>query len=378
MIKSMCGIIGMYVREDTRENVLKKLKSVFENQKARGRDSFGLAYLDAGNGGTIQRCRSVKEDDVLNTTIVPDVLRECFIIFHHRTATSTVVDRLLAHPFLNEDGKIALVHNGMVGGYDDVYLKMRKRHSFETEHTIQETIKFSKHSEKIRVEKERMNINDSEILLHKYEDNGVVGVLNADDGAVLIIDAGRKVLIGTTGNEFSTPLWCRFFSDGMVLFSSEVDEKWKGKGRDDGSLCASEMKAYHSLTVDAVGNKLSQDWSKKVENKTVKSWGCGTYGAREWQNMTAGNSCGFDEEGGLVLLNGRCRSRADDYDDYLGDGESKESRFLKEQRDVDRAVIRMEDSQTVLDRLMRKSEAKDKSIKVNGKERRVFDISVLS
>jgi len=117
------------------------------------------------------------------------------VIFHTRKATSGRVTSRDAHPFLSEDKKICLVHNGFVYSYDGLKEVLEsKGHKFQTQ-------------------------VDSEVLLHTFEEflNGDKELLRRVDayGTFLILTKDNKLYFAT-GNGFKL-----FKKDGVITGFSD-------------------------------------------------------------------------------------------------------------------------------------------------------------
>ena len=123
----MCGISGVV----SSQNVVARLQSGIQNLEYRGYDSCGMAVLN-GSGTVVRK----------NIGYVAEVAeREKFSsltgsvgIAHTRWATHGGVTQQNAHPHLSCDGRIAIVHNGIISNY----LKLKKylegqKHVFTSE-----------------------------------------------------------------------------------------------------------------------------------------------------------------------------------------------------------------------------------------------------
>ena len=106
----MCGIVGYYGTKDAVPLLLKGLKRL----EYRGYDSAGLALLgDTGieimkKAGKVNDLERVVDDSILKGTIG---------IGHTRWATHGEPNDKNAHPHLDQTGKFALIHNGIIENY---------------------------------------------------------------------------------------------------------------------------------------------------------------------------------------------------------------------------------------------------------------------
>jgi len=139
----MCGIFG-YV--GTRKDAGKLVVSGLKNLEYRGYDSWGIAWKS-------DHTVSVRKD----VGKISEVKAEEFAapsslaMAHTRWATHGGVTQLNAHPHLSCDGRIAVIHNGIVENYEDLRKELvAKGHRFlsqtDTEiipHLIEEELKGS-------------------------------------------------------------------------------------------------------------------------------------------------------------------------------------------------------------------------------------------
>ena len=108
----MCGIIGYTGKRDAAPILLEGLGRL----EYRGYDSSGIAVMDRKNGLEILKAKgrlgvlSKKTDDGKSVT------GHCGI-GHTRWATHGEPNEVNAHPHLSTDGRVALVHNGIIENY---------------------------------------------------------------------------------------------------------------------------------------------------------------------------------------------------------------------------------------------------------------------
>ncbi|MCB2101703.1 MAG: glutamine--fructose-6-phosphate transaminase (isomerizing) [Rhodobacterales bacterium] len=121
----MCGIIGIIGKNDVAPLLIDGLKRL----EYRGYDSAGVATLV--NGG-IDRRRAegklVNLQKLIETNPIPGTIG----IGHTRWATHGAPTQANAHP--HSDGKVVLVHNGIIENYQDLRRELSAEgHNFETE-----------------------------------------------------------------------------------------------------------------------------------------------------------------------------------------------------------------------------------------------------
>ena len=164
----MCGIVAYIGHQQAYPIVLKGLKRL----EYRGYDSAGVALLDGDLNlykiaGKVSNLEEFAEDKNLNSTIG---------IGHTRWATHGAPNDVNAHPHRSGDGRLAIIHNGIIENYDSLKKELIKRgHTFESDtdtevliHLIEEIIK-----------KENVSLEEAV----RYSLNEVVGAY-----AIVIID----------------------------------------------------------------------------------------------------------------------------------------------------------------------------------------------
>ncbi|NDZ96591.1 glutamine--fructose-6-phosphate transaminase (isomerizing) [Streptomyces sp. SID6673] len=110
----MCGIVGYVGRRDALDIVVEALRRM----EYRGYDSAGVAILD-GHGNTVveKKAGRLENLDKQIATVGPDNLVGTTGMGHTRWATHGQPTDRNAHPHLSSDGKIAVVHNGIIENY---------------------------------------------------------------------------------------------------------------------------------------------------------------------------------------------------------------------------------------------------------------------
>ncbi|MEI7729344.1 MAG: glutamine--fructose-6-phosphate transaminase (isomerizing) [Verrucomicrobiota bacterium] len=123
----MCGIIGYIGRKTAAPILLEGLRRL----EYRGYDSAGLAVLDAGR---LQiRKKLGKIDEGLARLLATESPRGTVGIGHTRWATHGAPSDVNSHPHLDQSGKIAVVHNGVIENFDSLKTRMRNAgHQFQS------------------------------------------------------------------------------------------------------------------------------------------------------------------------------------------------------------------------------------------------------
>jgi glucosamine--fructose-6-phosphate aminotransferase (isomerizing) len=168
----MCGIIGYIGRREAFPFLLKGL----EKLEYRGYDSAGIAILS--NEISIQKDEGKLDD------ISFDETEGSIGIAHTRWATHGKVSKENAHPFLDCNGEIAIVHNGIIENYKRLKESLiQKGHIFQSE-------------------------TDSEVIAHLIEEFSLQGYSFEDafirtlrmlegNYTALAIKRGEKKILGT-------------------------------------------------------------------------------------------------------------------------------------------------------------------------------------
>lgn len=163
----MCGIVG-YIGN---KNAAKIIISGLHRLEYRGYDSAGIATFD--KTGAIQVCKTAGKISVLEKAInmeIEDPYNDKFNIGigHTRWATHGAPNKANAHPHLSQNGKFAVVHNGIIDNYDELKKKLiSKGYKFKSE-------------------------TDTEVIAHLIEDNYKGNLKNA-------VTSTLEILNGTYG-----------------------------------------------------------------------------------------------------------------------------------------------------------------------------------
>lgn len=110
----MCGIVGYIGPQVAPQIVLQGLKRL----EYRGYDSAGIAAL--GEGGQIDIRRDVGKLSNLETMLTASPLAGHIAIGHTRWATHGAPTQRNAHPHVSMNGRVVLVHNGIVENFKEL------------------------------------------------------------------------------------------------------------------------------------------------------------------------------------------------------------------------------------------------------------------
>jgi len=109
----VCGIVSYIGKSDPVPILLKGLKRL----EYRGYDSSGIAMLEEDNLNYIKKRGKVSE---LQSHVNLSSIKGHCGIAHTRWATHGIPNDINAHPHLDQTGKIALVHNGIIENYESI------------------------------------------------------------------------------------------------------------------------------------------------------------------------------------------------------------------------------------------------------------------
>jgi glucosamine--fructose-6-phosphate aminotransferase (isomerizing) len=122
----MCGIVGFIGKEQASPIVLRALTKL----EYRGYDSAGVASI---SDSKILLKKDVGKIAEVQGRYALDGLPGNIAIGHVRWATHGAVSVANAHPHMDCDGKIAVVHNGIIENYQELRHQLEGEHRFVSE-----------------------------------------------------------------------------------------------------------------------------------------------------------------------------------------------------------------------------------------------------
>ena len=187
----MCGIVGYVGSKEAYPIIIKGLKRL----EYRGYDSAGVAIGNSNGISVIKQKGKVAD---LEAYISDKNTNGSIGIGHTRWATHGVPNQVNAHPHTSGDGKLALIHNGIIENYDSIKKAlMAKGHAFESDtdtevlvHLIEE---IKNHEEVSLFEAVRIALTEvvgayAIIVMEKGVNNEFIA---ARKGSPLLIGVGR-------------------------------------------------------------------------------------------------------------------------------------------------------------------------------------------
>ncbi|MEW6222120.1 MAG: glutamine--fructose-6-phosphate transaminase (isomerizing) [Candidatus Hadarchaeota archaeon] len=122
----MCGIVGYVGKKLAAPVLLESLKRL----EYRGYDSTGIATISKGFHVKKEKGKIAEIDQKINLGGLPGKIG----IGHTRWATHGVPSKTNAHPHIDNSGKIAVVHNGIIENYEELRnFLLKKGYKFTSE-----------------------------------------------------------------------------------------------------------------------------------------------------------------------------------------------------------------------------------------------------
>lgn len=181
----MCGIVGYYGQRESAPILKKGLRKL----NYRGYDSWGFGFKKSMG---IHIIKDVGDFEQVKD--FPEVSSTCGIS-HSRWATTGEVSQKNTHPHTTEDGRIMVVHNGIIENFEELKKELiEKGHKFQSDtdtevfcHLIEEYLNIG-FPEAVRKAFLRLNGRNAVVAVN-YDYPGLIGVKS---GSPLVVGVGEK------------------------------------------------------------------------------------------------------------------------------------------------------------------------------------------
>jgi glucosamine--fructose-6-phosphate aminotransferase (isomerizing) len=189
----MCGIVAYVGPKDAYPVIIKGLKRL----EYRGYDSAGIALINGGLNIIKKKGKVINLEEFANNTN----LKGHIGIGHTRWATHGIPSDANSHPHTSGDGKIALVHNGIIENY--LTLKsdlLKKGHIFKSETDTEVLVHFI---EDIRNEL-KCNLEEAvRVALGRVVGAFAIAVISIDEPTVMVAARrGSPLAVGIGDGEY--------------------------------------------------------------------------------------------------------------------------------------------------------------------------------
>ena len=188
----MCGIVAYIGEQDAYPILLKGLKRL----EYRGYDSAGVALLD--NGLNVQKKQGKVAE--LEAHCGTKKMSGSIGIGHTRWATHGIPSDRNSHPHVSSDGKIAMIHNGIIENYDSIKEELLSQgYTFESDTDSEVLLKFIEEIKK----KNNCDLKKAIKLALKRVTGAYVIVIVSEDHPDTLFAArkGSPLVIGVGKNE---------------------------------------------------------------------------------------------------------------------------------------------------------------------------------
>jgi len=183
----MCGIIGYYGLKNASNIILDGLKSL----EYRGYDSWGIAVKTKDEFNIIKKVGKISDTATVNFG------NGNIAIGHTRWSTHGRVTHENAHPHTSNDGKIAVVHNGIIENYQELKkMLLEKGFNFKSD-TDTEVIP-------ILIQyfmKEHSFYDATKLTFEKLVGSYAVVVLHQDENKIIAARNGSPLVLGINKKE---------------------------------------------------------------------------------------------------------------------------------------------------------------------------------
>ena len=258
----MCGIVGYAGKTNVIKNIMTGLKSL----EYRGYDSSGIAYLDKNNNIKIYK----KVGQIKNLDQILNYEDEASLgISHTRWATHGGVTDTNAHP--HNQGKITLVHNGIIENYEELKRQLEKEgYNFKSSTDSEVAAALI---DKLYKENKDM-LKTLVILKDKLKGSDAFNIINSDiPNKIYGIRKDVPLIVGVSdhGNMFASdiPAILHVTNKYIVLNNNEIVELEQDNVKyynSEGKEITKEVKEYAG-TIDSISKNGYEHFMLKEINE---------------------------------------------------------------------------------------------------------------
>ncbi|MCI5839252.1 MAG: glutamine--fructose-6-phosphate transaminase (isomerizing) [Peptoniphilaceae bacterium] len=186
----MCGIVCYMGKRNAKEIILEGLKSL----EYRGYDSSGISVLVNGKLKTYKKAGKLDE---LNFLLKNKKLNSNIGIGHIRWATHGKADDINAHPHVSYDGRISVVHNGIIENYSELK-KFLKEKGFEFKSSTDTEVVSNLISYFYKDDLLDAVFKSVELLKGSF----ALGIISNDENRLIAVRNESPLILGIGENEF--------------------------------------------------------------------------------------------------------------------------------------------------------------------------------
>jgi len=198
----MCGIVSYLGKSDSVPILLKGLQRL----EYRGYDSAGFALIDGKNLSCIKKSGKVHE---LKSKIEKVSIKGSCGIAHTRWATHGPPNDTNAHPHIDQTGRIALVHNGIIENHGSIKMTLEGRGVKFTSDTDTEVL--------VQLISELYYNNDKKISFENAVKAALQEVVGAYGIVAICVDEPDKMVAARMGSPLVLGV-----GDGEYLLASDA------------------------------------------------------------------------------------------------------------------------------------------------------------
>jgi len=195
----MCGIVGYVGKQKASAIILEGLKRL----EYRGYDSAGLAVLQ---GDRIDVAKKIGRVENLSKEVARHSFTGTTGIGHTRWATHGGVTDANAHPHVSSDGKLAIIHNGVIENYSSIKkFLLSKGYKFSSEtdtEALINLIAYHYQKEQSTPDKSRFLESVRRTLMHIEGTYGIAVLCVDRPGEIVAARKASPLILGVGDNEY--------------------------------------------------------------------------------------------------------------------------------------------------------------------------------